>query len=174
MYGIHTWEHENGGIPLRDIKMIGSDEDAQLHVLEAVIAGLLFFGALQAAVSLSPDAQTTTALDTLEIIGQDVLRSLFLLPPDSANASEYGDSSLAYFLLTGSFGNITDYLNMTLDMTISYSLHYTTYPGGDTIMIIEMTRTVDEVVSGHISFHHDGFLYDVQIFLWQEPRGVIP
>lgn len=175
---MRRWNHEimgykNGGIPLRAIKKIGSDEHAQLHVLEAVIAALLFFGALQVAVSLSPDAQTTTALDILEITGQDALRSYYLLPPIDANASEYDNSSLILYLLTGSFGNITDFLNASFDQTISYSLQFTTYPDGNTTLVIDMTRTVDEAVSGHLSFHHTGTLYDVQIFLWREPRRVI-
>jgi hypothetical protein len=153
-----------------------TDENAQLHVLEAVIAALLFFGAIQVGVSLSPDAQSTTALDTLEITGRDALRSQYLLTPDSLNETEsasYGDSALVYYLLTGSTGNITSFLNTTLDTSISYTLSLEKYPGNETVVLFEMSRTVDESVSTHYSFHHAGTLYDVRLILWREPRGVV-
>ncbi len=148
------------------------DDCAQLHVLESVIAALLFFGALQAGVALIPDSQTTTALDTLSITGEDALRSLYLLDPGIPNGSDYDNSSLIYFVATGRTGNITGFLNKSLDERISYTLSCRTEPDNIEAILFEMIKTVDESTTAHFSFFHEGRLYDVRLILWKEPRGV--
>ena len=153
---------------------VRTDEQAQIHVLEAFIAALLFFGALQVGVSLIPDSQTTTGLDTLSITGEDILRTLYYLPPGDINATAYDNSSLVYFVTTGLTSNLTGFLNSTLDASISYSLSYWTDGGGDPVPLFAMIQTVDENVVSHFLFFHEGTLYDVRLILWREPRGVIP
>lgn len=159
---------------MKDIPCIGRDHEAQLHVLEAVVAAMLFFGALQVAVSLTPDAQTTTALDTLAITGRDALLTLYLMPSPAGNASDNASSALIHSLVSGEHTILTDFLDSILDHSVSYSLRYVTYPGGNVTEILTMTRTGEEMVSTHLPVHHGGTVYDVQLFLWREPRRVVP
>ncbi len=167
------------------MERIVSDDSGQIHAMEAVIAALLFFGALQVGVSLIPDSQSTTALDTLSITGEDALRTLFYLKPVMGNSSDpnstggandpalYQNSSLVFYIVTGMTSNVTDFLNSTLDSSISYSLGYRILPQGNFTMLFEMVQTVDESLSSHFSFFHEGILYDVRLILWKEPRGGI-
>lgn len=152
---------------------ISGDDHAQIHVLESVIAGLLFFGALQVGINLVPDSQSTTALDTLSVTGEDALRTLYLLTPDIPDAAAYGNSSLIYYIVTGQVSNITDFLNSSLSSTTSYRLSYRIQPGSSETLLYDMMRTVDESVTSHFAFYHEGVLYDVRIVLWHEPRGVV-
>jgi len=152
---------------------ISKDDEAQIHMMESVIAAILFFGALQVGVNLIPDSQSTTALDTLAITGEDALRTLFHLPPDTPDAADYDNSSLIYFIATGRTSNITDFLNTTLDPLISYRLNYRTQPDDDETSLFDMVQTVEESVAAHFCFFHQGNLYDVKIVLWREPREVI-
>lgn len=149
------------------------EDDAQIHVLEAVVAAMLFFGALQVGTSLIPSDQSTTGLTTLSVTGEDSIRSLYLLDPGIPNGSDFGNSSLIYFLISGMYGNITSFLNSTIDPSISYTLFYRILPENTEITILEMLMLVDESVSAHFPFHYKGKLYDVILLLWKEPRGMI-
>ena len=157
---------------MRLLRGMNKDEVGQMHVLETVITALLFFGALHVGVTLIPDTQTTTALDTLSITGDDTLRSLLLLEPDVANQTQYQNSTLIYFISTNRTGDITDYLNATLDPSISYQLSLRILPANQVIDLYSMVKNVDESVASHIGFFHEGALYDVILVLWREPRGV--
>lgn len=162
---------------------VTSDETAQMHAMEAVIAALLFFGALQVGINLLPDSQSTTALDTLSINGADALRTFYYLNLEDnslngtslngTNSTADTNSSLVYYISHHRISNITDYLNLTLDSSISYSLSYWTQPDGNTTILYEMIQTVDESVTSHFCFFHQGILYDVRLVLWKEPRGVM-
>ncbi len=149
------------------------DDEAQIHVLEAVVAAMLFFGALQVGTNLIPSDQSTTGLSTIAVTGEDALRSLYLLDPGIPNGSDFGNSSLIYFLISGMDGNITSFLNSTIDPSISYTLFYRMLPENTEITIFEMVMTVEESVSAHFPFHYMGKLYDVILLLWKEPRGMI-
>jgi len=152
------------------------DTAGQIHVLEAVAAAMLFFGALQMGVQMMPDSQSTTALDTLEVTGNDALRSLYLLPPSpgTPDAHLYRNSSLIYYIITTQTWNITEYLNQTLDTILSYSLYYRIFPGGSEVELFSMVMTISESVAAHLCFYHDDSLYDVRLLLWKEPRGLTP
>jgi len=155
---------------MKDMKR---DEKAQMHVLETVIAALLFFGAVQVGVQLMPDSASTTSADSLGVTGEDALRTLHNLDPGTANASDYYNSSLVYFVVTGRVSNITAYLNSTLDSTISYEIGCTIYPEGNSTTLFAMQKIVEASAVSHFSFFYSGKLYDIRLVLWREPRGVV-
>lgn len=154
-------------------KCFKENEGAQIHALEAVVAALLFFGALQVGINIIPDSQSTTALDTISITGGDALRTLYQLHPRMANSSDYDNSSLILFVVDERTENITDFLNETLDPFVSYRLSYRTQPNDEETLLFTMIQTVYESVTAHLSFFHRDRLYDVRLVLWREPRGVI-
>lgn len=157
---------------------------AQMQVIEIITAGLVLLAAMnfaaQLSAPLSPSSQNYVQLDKQ---GTSTLAALDHLP------SENGYSSLLdECLSTGDISTISDLLNLTLNVTISYNLYL--YPQdyeASGIVIITSGGSIGEATTSHypavvsqntvLYDHATGDyvevplgLHDLVLLMWYEPR----
>ena len=153
------------------------DKTAQIHVMETVIGGLFLLASIIVAIDINTNiTQKDTGVNQLGILGEDTLRSLASLPPDIANASDYQNSTLIYYCVTGQVDGLSNFFNRSFESTVSYSFKLFSYQFGGPKNVVFSYSTSLHVMSDSASSHrilsHDGVIYDFQLILWFEPREV--
>jgi len=156
------------------------DERGQMHVLEVMIGGLLILGAIQAGVDMTGHAgQKESGTEALRALGNDALRTLFHLPPrgSGVDPADYDNSSLVYSVIAGRPAVITDFLNSTLPVHVSYRVSVENYSmsnesiGSRNTVLYRGPVVLGETARSHFIFHHRGNIYDVQLLMWYLSRG---
>jgi hypothetical protein len=138
----------------------------QMHVLEVLLVATLFTSTINVAVNILPtsDANNVEEYD-LYFTGLEILEVLDeWIPSDSSIAAAHHDSTLAWWLATGNYVSIKQYLDAGLSSTLSYRLETTHGTQTDTI--------VDRVVpSGSVTqtfrlVWADNELWELNLQLW--------
>lgn len=157
---------------------------AQMQVIEIITAGLVLLAAMnfaaQLSAPLSPPSQSYQQLDKQ---GTSSLAAMDHLPSDAGYSSLLDEC-----LSTGDITTISEFLNLTLNVTISYNLYL--YPAefsasplilitsGGSIgeattshypaIISESAVLLDLATGDHVAVPYG--LYDLVLLMWYEPR----
>ena len=156
---------------------LSSDHDAQIHVLETVIGGLLLLAALIAAINTAPNtSQSDSGVNQLDLLGEDALRALANLPPENVNSTRYQNSTLTYYSVTGQTENLSNYFNMSFRSTVSYSFKLYNHTGPQSKSLVFSYATSAHIMSDSAACYrivtYNEVVYDFQLVLWLEPREV--
>jgi hypothetical protein len=157
---------------------LSRDKRAQIHVLETVMGGIFLMAAIYASYQISSNVtQSDTGISKLEILGGDALRSLDNLPPEGVDGSLYGNSTLRYYCVTGQIDNLTEFFNMSIPTSLSYSFSLELYQSAGVEGEVVLSYSTSSIITTnnaicHRMVCHQGEVYDFQLVMWQEPRGV--
>ena len=157
---------------------------AQMQVIEIITAGLVILAAMnfaaQLSAPLSPPSQNYQQLDKQ---GTSSLAALDHLPSHSGYSSLLDEC-----LSTGDIGAISEFLNITLNVTISYNLYL--YPQefeASPLVLITSGGSIGEATTAHypaivsddtmlLDLATGNYvtvpfgLHDLVLLLWYEPR----
>jgi len=152
-----------------------------MHVLEVMIGGMLIVGALQASVDMTQHSeQSESGTEELRTLGNDALRTLYLLPVSGTGVDpdDYGNSSLVLSVAGNRTGILTDFLNVTLPAQVSFrvSVDHYSLVGGEivpvTSVLFQGPDVLGETARTHFLFHHNGEVYDLHLLMWFLSREV--
>lgn len=159
---------------------------AQMQVIEIITAGLVLLAAMNFAAELSaplsPPGQSYTQLDKQ---GASTLAALDHLPPGERGYTSLLDQCLS----TGDISTISDFLNLTLNVTVSYNLYI--YPQdfeGAPLVLFTSGGSIGEAATCHYAavvskstllydFETGAYvalplgIHDLVLLMWYEPRG---
>ncbi len=113
--------------------------------------------------------------------GEARRRSLLRLPihGDGVDPGDYGNSTLIYSVVGNQTGIMTEFLNSTLPIHVSYSISLERYIAGTgivssgSIVLSKGPDVIGETARTHFIFHHQGDIYDVQLLMWYLSRGSV-
>lgn len=142
------------------------DEKGQMHVLEVMIAALLFLAALRTAIEVSTPSSDKQSLNFLKTMGDD---SLLVLDNKPSNDSQYYNSTLVKYIFSNDIKNLTSFLNKTLPIYVSYSISL--FENGKNYEIISMGKVTGESIVSNYMIYYSGQIYEIQLLMWYEPRG---
>jgi len=138
----------------------------QMHVLEVLLVATLFTSTINVAVSVLPTSDANnyeendlyfTGLEILEIFDEWV-------PVDSTIAAAHHDSTLSWWLSTGNYTAIKQYLDAGLSSSLSYRLEG--IHAGQTEVIVDRTVESGPVTQTFRLVWADEELWELNLQLW--------
>tara|TARA_B100001123_G_scaffold365937_1_gene425254 strand:- start:13 stop:465 length:453 start_codon:yes stop_codon:yes gene_type:complete len=143
-----------------------NDTKGQMHVLEVLLVATLFTSAINVAVNILPTSDANNVEENdLYFSGLEILEMLDTWQPsDAAVAAEHDDSTLAWWLATGDYASIKQYLDAGLPPSVSYRLEAT--HGGQTEVIVDREMPSGSVVQAFRIVWADDEVWDLNLKLW--------
>ncbi len=142
------------------------NSSGQMHVLEAVtVCVILLVSILFLSYLSAPPSVHVFTPNQLKILGDDLLRSLDLMPTSDGS---YHDSMLTQYILT----NPPDYEDFTAfaeAVLPSNTFYHVWIVNGTTRSLWYPTEALDkfgEVVKSHRVIIYDGSIYDIELEMW--------
>ena len=140
--------------------------NGQMHVLEALLVGVLFTSAVNVAVAILPtsDADNSEQND-LYFSGMEILELLDNWEPSNATISaKHNSSTLSWWLATDNNSAIKQYLDSGLPSSVSYRLEAT--HGSQNEVIVDREIPEGEVSTSFRMVWSDNELWDMSLHLW--------
>ena len=140
--------------------------NGQMHVLEALLVGVLFTSAVNVAVAILPtsDADNSEQND-LYFSGMEILELLDNWEPSNATISaKHNSSTLSWWLATDNTTSLKQYLDSGLSSSISYRLEGT--HGSQSEVLVDRTVPVGSVSQTFRLVWADNELWELNLQLW--------
>lgn len=143
------------------------NKSAQMHAIEIILAAVLFFTAMNFAITLTvPVPQEKFSIEQWKIYGEDSLRILDNTPLNNTTEQKiYHNSTLTKYIIKNDITNLTKELNKTLPNSISYNIYngskyfyFKDFPVGDYVIIV------------HRLIVFNGEVYNIRLEIWGEHR----
>ncbi len=147
--------------------MLKNRDDGQLHVLEVLIAALLFLSSVRIAVAVAapaPSGELSTI--RLERMARDSLIALDNLYSDDENMS-----FLQKTIHNNDAANLTKTLNKLLPKDVSFAVFVG--DGKNYRLFCKTAGPIGETGNSHLILSLGEEIIDVRIILWFEPRGAL-
>lgn len=149
---------------------------AQIHIVEISLGLLIFASALIFVAGLhTHHSEPSYSQTQLKILGSDVLCALDNTPLNIPNPSDYHNSTAVYEIWgpgkyneTGNISGITDFINRSLPIQISYNVYLR--DNTSRIELYIMGSPIGNAASAYRMIVYRGKVYCAELLLWYEPR----
>lgn len=143
------------------------DKTAQMHAIEIILAAVIFFTAMNFALTLSvPIPQEKFSIEQWKIYGEDALRNLDNTQLNNSTEQEiYHNSTLTKYIITNDVKNLTEFLNKTLPQSVSYNVY-----NGSKQFYFKDVPIGGDIVIVHRLIVFNGEVYDIRLEIWEEYR----
>lgn len=143
------------------------NKKAQMHVIEIILAAVIFFNAMNFALTLTvPVPQEKFSIEQWKIYAEDSLRALDNTPLNNTTEQErYHNSTLTKYIIENDVANLTKFLNKTLPPQVSYNIY-----NGSKAFYFNNVPVGDDVIVVHRLIVYNGEVYNIRLEIWEEYR----